>query len=536
MSEPDRTVAEPGGPAPRRRRSPTVSAAARGAHPATVLLDPRTAAVLRRLHAAAARQTPRLIAHYLPKLPRLLTGRPLGFTTEQITTFYADKYLALEPAQAAFCYLQARAIRARRIVEFGTSFGISTLWLAAAVRDNGGGQVITTELVPAKAEQARRNLAEAGLDGFVEIRVGDALQTLRDLPDLTEPVDLLLNDGFPIHALDVLRLVTPVLRPGAVVITDNVGMMPGDYADYLHWVRNPANGFTSTVIPFKSGTELSVRVPADPRPPPDGALLSGVPETALWALRNRAVEAAHPRTPFPDPLAVELFTRLGSPGAQFGRPSQAHALRAGCVDAITRRFLDDHPDGTVVALGEGLQTTFWRLHDQRGRWVSVDLPEIVELRNRLLPTDPRVRTVACSALDRNWMDGIDPEPGVLITAEGLLMYFDPADALGLIGDCAARFPGGQMLFDSIPPWFSRRTLRGMSPTPGYTVPPMPFALTVPQARALPELIPGITSAEDVPMPPGRGVWQVLPTIGRVPLLHGVRPSMTLLRFAANGKR
>jgi predicted O-methyltransferase YrrM len=222
-----------------------------------ILQASRVEQILERLHREADRQTPGLVFHYLPKLPALLLGRKIDFTVEQVETYYADKYLALERDQAAFCYLTARALGARRIVEFGTSFGISTIWLASALRDNGGGVVIGTELVPEKAERAVANLRDAGLEEFVEVRVGDATQTLRDLDG---PIDLLLNDGFPMHALEVLKLVAPKLRPGGVVITDNVGTMRGNYREYLEWVRDPRNGFRSMLIPFKSGTEYSVRV------------------------------------------------------------------------------------------------------------------------------------------------------------------------------------------------------------------------------------------------------------------------------------
>lgn len=136
------------------------------ADPFAVLADGRAGTVLRRLHRLADRQMPGLILHYLPQLPRLLLGRPIPFREEQIAGYYADKYLPLEPAQAAFCHLTARALGARTIVEFGTSFGLSTIWLAAAVRDNGGGRVVGTELVPEKAEQAARNVADAGLADF----------------------------------------------------------------------------------------------------------------------------------------------------------------------------------------------------------------------------------------------------------------------------------------------------------------------------------------------------------------------------------
>jgi predicted O-methyltransferase YrrM len=218
------------------------------------LLDPDAAAVLRRLHAANDRQLPRILLKLVPDLPALALGRPRRAGAAEGLD---DAFLALGREQAAYCYAQARAVGARRIVEFGTSFGVSTIWLAAAVRDNGGGTVIGTEMVPSKAERARAHVREAGLADHVDIRTGDALETLRDLDG---PVDLMLNDGFPDAALDVLRLVTPSLRPGAVVITDNVGVMRGDYADYVAWLRDPAHGFVSVRLPYKGGTEVSVRV------------------------------------------------------------------------------------------------------------------------------------------------------------------------------------------------------------------------------------------------------------------------------------
>ncbi|MCG8419278.1 MAG: class I SAM-dependent methyltransferase [Proteobacteria bacterium] len=224
--------------------------------PFDVLGDDRVRRVLRRLHEEAARQTPRLLLHYLPKLPALLLGRPIRFRSSDISGFYADKFIALEPAQAAFCYLAARALRAKTIVEFGTSFGVSTIWLAAAVRDGGGGKVIGTEIVPDKVARARDHVEEAGLSQWVEIRQGDALVTLRDLDG---DVDLLLNDGFPELALDVVKLVAPRMRAGAAVITDNVGTFKANYTDYMTHMTSPESGFQTAVVPFKSGTAFSVR-------------------------------------------------------------------------------------------------------------------------------------------------------------------------------------------------------------------------------------------------------------------------------------
>jgi O-methyltransferase involved in polyketide biosynthesis len=189
-----------------------------------------------------------------------------------------------------------------------------------------------------------------------------------------------------------------------------------------------------------------------------------------------------------------------------------------------------------VALAEGLQTSFWRL--QRAgvadelTWYSVDLPPVIALREKLLPTDERIVPLAQSALDTSWMDRVDDTNGVFITAEGLLMYLEPNDALELIRACAARFPGGQMMFDSIPHWLSRRTLKGLRLSDRYTTPPMPFALSADEALALAGRIRRVRVARDIAMPPGRGIFRVLqhPVLDYVGLLRRNRPSFTLLEF------
>jgi predicted O-methyltransferase YrrM len=137
------------------------------------------------------------------------------------------------------------------IVEFGTSFGISTLYLAAALRDNGGGHLITTEFEPSKVERARNNLTAGGLVDLVEIREGDALQTLSG--DLPETIDLLLLDGAKSLYPEILTLVESRLRPGAFILADDADHSP----EYLARVRSPANGYQST--PFAEDIELTIR-------------------------------------------------------------------------------------------------------------------------------------------------------------------------------------------------------------------------------------------------------------------------------------
>jgi predicted O-methyltransferase YrrM len=151
-----------------------------------------------------------------------------------------------------------RAVRASRVVEFATSVGLSTLYFATAVRDNGGGTVIGSELVPAKVAAARRNLADAGLADYVDIREGDGRETLRDLGG---PVDFALIDGWPLAsgpslARQVIEIVAPQLRVGAFVMNDN-----GE-EDYMDFIRDPHNGFSSVTLPTKRGTELSVKLQA----------------------------------------------------------------------------------------------------------------------------------------------------------------------------------------------------------------------------------------------------------------------------------
>jgi predicted O-methyltransferase YrrM len=169
--------------------------------------------------------------------------------------FYArlkDQPLAVSRETGALLYMLARGCGARTIVEFGTSFGISTLHLAAALRDNGGGRLITSEFEPSKVARARHNLTAGGLIDLVEIREGDALQTLSiDRPDT---IDLLLLDGAKALYPEILSLLESRLRPGALIVADNADDSP----DYLERVRSRANGYMST--PFAEDVELSMRL------------------------------------------------------------------------------------------------------------------------------------------------------------------------------------------------------------------------------------------------------------------------------------
>ena len=163
-----------------------------------------------------------------------------------------DFHLAVSPETARLLYMLARSSGARSIVEFGTSFGISTLHLAAALRDNGGGKVISTEFETSKIAKAQANMAAAGLADLVEIRAGDALQTLAG--GLPESIDLVLLDGAKPLYPQVLALLEPRLRQGAMIVADNADWCP----EYLAKVRTVANGYLS--VPFASDVELTLRL------------------------------------------------------------------------------------------------------------------------------------------------------------------------------------------------------------------------------------------------------------------------------------
>ncbi|MGA5542753.1 class I SAM-dependent methyltransferase [Mycobacterium sp. NPDC051198] len=267
-----------------------------------------------------------------------------------------------------------------------------------------------------------------------------------------------------------------------------------------------------------------------------GSALTGVSETALLTLQVRAHEARRPDGLIDDPVAVQLVDSIDFDFAKFGYTRrQDMVLRSLLFDRITGDYLREHPKATVVALAEGLQTSFYRL-DAAGlghdfRWLSVDLEPMIELRNKLLPKPDRVTQCAQSALDFSWMDHVDTDHGVFITAEGLLMYLQPEQSMSLIRACAQRFPGGQMMFDLPPAFFAFLTRKGMPTSMRYRVPPMPFSLSPDELADLVNTVPGVRTVRDLPMPPGRGrIFNLLLQTYHLPLFDPVRPVMGLLEF------
>lgn len=219
----------------------------------TTLTNTPLAPLLDRLFAEAD-ETSTTVEAAVSDIPAEQLARFRTSKTEYLE-FYGrlrDAPLAVSRATGTLLYMLARAANARNIVEFGTSFGISTLHLAAALRDNGGGRLITTEFESSKVARARENLTAGGLIDLVEIREGDALRTLR--ADLPETVDLLLLDGAKGLYPEILALLEHRLRPGALVVADDADVSP----DFLARVRSTEHGYLST--PFGDDVEVSMRL------------------------------------------------------------------------------------------------------------------------------------------------------------------------------------------------------------------------------------------------------------------------------------
>ncbi|BBZ26164.1 O-methyltransferase [Mycolicibacterium madagascariense] len=209
--------------------------------------------VLQRLLTTEERHDPKAIA------ATGLDGYPAHLDASQRAEVFRDVYMSVSSSTGELLYLLARAAGARTAVEYGTSFGVSTIYLASAVRDNGGGMVVGTELQTDKAVAAQRNFDEAGVADLIELRVGDALQTLSDAPDA---IDLLLLDGWPELALPVLQLLESRLRTGSLIIVDDVHR---DWGSDVHgplraYLADPDNGYFSVELPTGDGILVCLRM------------------------------------------------------------------------------------------------------------------------------------------------------------------------------------------------------------------------------------------------------------------------------------
>ena len=213
----------------------------------STLLDPRVLTTLERMFTEADAQ--------LPRLGEMMgtDAVPAESSAQERADALSEFYLPVTPEAGRLLYALVRASRPTTVVEFGMSLGISAIHLAAAVRDNGAGRVVTTELNAGKVATATRNFADAGLDDLITVLQGDAMQTLADVEG---PIEFVLLDGWKDLYVQVLELLEPRLAPGALVVADNTSMP--ELQPYLEYVRDSANGYVSVSFPARESDSMEI--------------------------------------------------------------------------------------------------------------------------------------------------------------------------------------------------------------------------------------------------------------------------------------
>jgi O-methyltransferase involved in polyketide biosynthesis len=266
--------------------------------------------------------------------------------------------------------------------------------------------------------------------------------------------------------------------------------------------------------------------------------LAGVPATTLLTLHSRAAAAGPPLPMLDDPLALGLVARIAFDFVgTFGQPHRIIAIRARFCDDLIRAFLGRHPAGTIVALGEGLETQLWRVDNGRLRWFSVDLPEIVAARRALLPRHDRNGLIACSAFEPDWFDAVAKNAPLFVTAAGLFPYFERRQVTGLLRTIGRRFPGSELFFDTVPEWFARKTRQGFQLTPRYRIPPMPFGLDLGALDGFAADIPGlrVLAAPTYLEPYPALVSRLLAPLRLWPLRNRLLPGLVHARFEGGNR-
>lgn len=211
----------------------------------------RVSSVLDRLFAQAEQNDPAILAPVMAEVRR--QGQPMD--DRKLASALSQAFIPVTRDVGQLLYMMVRTSRCRHVVEFGTSFGISTIFLASALKDLGGGKVVTTELEPHKARRAREHLAEAGLSEFVEVREGDARETLRDI---APEIDFVVLDGWKGLYLPVLQFLESKLRRGSLIVADDIDLMPEMLAPYLQYVHGEHSQYLAVKVPMGDGLDVAL--------------------------------------------------------------------------------------------------------------------------------------------------------------------------------------------------------------------------------------------------------------------------------------
>lgn len=264
--------------------------------------------------------------------------------------------------------------------------------------------------------------------------------------------------------------------------------------------------------------------------------LKDVPETMLWTLHNRASESLRSDGVITDKKAEEIYRSIDYDYERsFGKADPSHALRSLVFDQKITQFLEQSPEGVIVNLGEGLETQRFRVCASSALWLSVDLPESIEIRERYIQPDERHVHLPLSVMDTTWFDSVPKDKPVFITAQGLFMYFEEADVMSLFQAISKTFDNCRLMFDAIPEWLSRKTTseKGWWKTPYYRTPKMPWGINryeIPSTlRSWLDRDVEVLDVGYPPFPRGVGKWLFL-LFCSTPVLRNLTPAIVQVRF------
>jgi len=262
--------------------------------------------------------------------------------------------------------------------------------------------------------------------------------------------------------------------------------------------------------------------------------LKDVPETMLWTLYNRASEANRQDAIIKDDKAIEIYQSIEYDYEKsFGRADQSFAVRSLTFDREISAFIKAYPECYIINLGEGLETQRFRFTSDKATWVSVDLPEAMEVREQFIKPDKKHLHIAVSALDRQWFDTIPKDKPVFVTAQGLFMYLQEKEVKSLVIDMINTFQQGFIMFDTVPIWISLITSSsiGLKKTWNYTLPKMPWGINRNQISEVKNWSDKIKRVREIPYAFPRGLQKYLfDSFLLTPILNRYAPTMVKVKF------
>lgn len=261
--------------------------------------------------------------------------------------------------------------------------------------------------------------------------------------------------------------------------------------------------------------------------------LTDVPETLLWTLHNRANEAKRRDKIIEDPMAIKIYESIDYDYERsFGKAEPSHAVRSVLFDKELIQFIKENPDGIIINLGEGLETQRFRIESTSNMWYSIDIPGAIEIREQFIQPDEFHKHLCLSALNKEWLAQIPKHHPVIITAQGLLMYFEEEKVKWLINTIADNFSNVIFMFDTIPRWFSKKTMKGMKKTEYYTTPKMPWGIDRNEIREkLFQWEPKILAIEEIPYQFPRGSSKLLFSVSSmIPVLKNMMPTLIKIKY------